>query len=555
MYELGVKDSERADSALQRRIGDIATSINDMVDKHIEKTVDEMTSCAKKKCPSIFKRVEEDLKRGLEEKGRLEDDVVRNHVIETVGSEITNKVGTLNLTISTLISNKLTDTLLAELSQCNLLLTEHLSNTKLQNHYRSLDLAKTPAVSPTHANHDNVESEDLLDDVTTTLKQEETPDVLARTRAESLAKRQRRPEAHPPEIVISGDVVLHPDDMVEEDDKKTDIDEVIQSSKIKGKKNEKIGSKDKSPPSLKGSSEDLRVKEVVDKDQDEDQEEENTVTENQIEEEIKSDKTIKEDAEKTLETSSKASEESEKESIVEESEKNGNLEDVSEKDTKVQNVSDEDSKDEDISELETKITEDIKEEPDPKDEDIPASKKEDKIDDVSAKTGSSESSLADDDAMKSFDLEPATKLQHITKGRAKGPNRTSRRSARRKVPPVEAEIDNFFTKNVSTTDFSLVPTPEEEEPAQEEEVKKPKRVVGGVAMMGMPMITPGMLKKKISKVPREEVESPTHDPQPPKKSNKVHRPPLGGVAMPGGIFAEMKMKSLKVLPEKSSEAV
>jgi len=64
-------------------------------------------------------------------------------------------------------------------------------------------------------------------------------------------------------------------------------------------------------------------------------------------------------------------------------------------------------------------------------------------------------------------------------------------------------------------------------------------------MMGMPMITPGMLKKKISKVPREDVESPTHDPQPPKKSNKVHRPPLGGVAMPGGIFAEMKMKSLK----------
>jgi len=179
------------------------------------------------------------------------------------------------------------------------------------------------------------------------------------------------------------------------------------------------------------------------------------------------------------------------------------------------------------------------------------------------------------DILEPIDFDATKKLQHITKGR---PSRVVRRKSRRATRRIADEneqgsMDAFFNKDVSSTDFSKVPTSEEAEKIIKEEEqaeKKIKRPAGAVPMGGMRgmVITPGMLgglKKRggsriTQKSPDSDNTSKDSDvtQEEEKKTSPLRRPPMGGMAMmpggmvPGGMFAELKNKSLNKTKPRTS---
>merc|ERR1739838_392343 len=177
------------------------------------------------------------------------------------------------------------------------------------------------------------------------------------------------------------------------------------------------------------------------------------------------------------------------------------------------------------------------------------------------------------DILEPIDFDATKKLQHITKGR---PSRVVRRKSRRATRRIADEneqgsMDAFFNKDVSSTDFSKVPTSEEAEKIIKEEEqadKKIKRPAGAVPMGGMRgmVITPGMLgglKKRggsriTQKSPDSDNTSKDSDvtQEEEKKPSPLRRPPMGGMAMmsggmvPGGMFAEPKLTRPPLVPSK-----
>lgn len=162
-----------------------------------------------------------------------------------------------------------------------------------------------------------------------------------------------------------------------------------------------------------------------------------------------------------------------------------------------------------------------------------------------------------------------SKLQHLTKGRAKGPTR--RQSSRRVRSPRGLSntssasaaattnpglgVDDFFNKDVSTTDFSNVPTQEEEaELVRKENIENKMKKIGVMGgglggMMGG--ITPDMLNLKKRSSGGAGKSPPLMSPSSPPEAEGSQvtsplrprpPPPMGG-AMPVGFLAELKNKN------------
>merc|ERR1719354_606270 len=230
MYEIGINKCEKADSSLQTKIREVAKTIDLDVQKHLQETTKSMTSYASQKCPNTFMLVTEDLEQFLSTNSKLQDNVIEDYIIKTAGGEITNKVGNLNLQIGIEISNKITDTLLAEISQCNILLTDLLQKTKEECHtkgYSKLDKSKRT-------------------DEDTCLKPKSVSPVeeAARERVESLNKRQRRPVE---DIVTKVEGFIDNDLNVLDDEKNNkSLDKDISSTTTEGSFDIPITPEDKS---------------------------------------------------------------------------------------------------------------------------------------------------------------------------------------------------------------------------------------------------------------------------------------------------------------------
>ncbi|CAK8682443.1 unnamed protein product [Clavelina lepadiformis] len=143
-------------------------------------------------------------------------------------------------------------------------------------------------------------------------------------------------------------------------------------------------------------------------------------------------------------------------------------------------------------------------------------------------------------------------LEHVTKSRPKGPPRRTRRAPTRgkRVEKKSEDVDDFFTNNVSNTDFTSTPTIEEEAEIKEKEKREEKK--NPKTGPGMPLITPDMLKSKKKPDERKQEEDQEEEEAAPKEEEEAKSPmkkPKGAMVMPGmgfggNLLAEMKLKKL-----------
>nr|CAB3263513.1 leucine-rich repeat-containing protein 16A-like [Phallusia mammillata] len=534
IYGLGMEKSAGPSSQLQCKISEMATNVDKMVQEHIKSTVDAMTKNAESQCPQIYEEIKSDLTESVAARQVLPAYSVRDHVIQSSGTEIVNQVSELNLSIATLISDKVTDSLLAALSQCNLQLTSQLSKYKeqqtfgaqsqRQQRYDEEAPAEVGSPSPDAVAVTGVDgkppSGDLLPD-------------MRRERAQSVAKRRQRPVN-------------------------------TSSYEENGNKGHQLGDLPPIPGSKpKTPAEEDEAKKITDFGPDVyDPYSNDKVKERKMQKRLEEEKTSKQEQEEKTEvapeaekTPKKKEEKKKKEKKKEPGKKKKSNEEVESKQV-----------DEVVAEQKDTKQEEKVEEPKTEDKTSVEAAEDQKSDEKDTTDGVEVTPPAPSPAVEIDlpDTDSHPKLDHVTKTRARAPNRRTRRPPTKKPEVEQEKVDDFFTSDVSNTDFSVTPTRTEEEKLKEkdkQEEKKAKMLSGGILMGGMPMVTPGMLKKKpvspqpSSEPPPAEESNEEADPSSPsavpddQKPTPATRRPKGAMVMPGmgfgnNLFAEMKQRKL-----------
>uniref|UniRef100_H2XUW1 CARMIL C-terminal domain-containing protein n=3 Tax=Ciona intestinalis TaxID=7719 RepID=H2XUW1_CIOIN len=130
IYGIGMEKCSGDESPLVSKIRETAKNLNKIVEENITKTIESMMKTVEAQCPHIFMDIREELERSIETKCQLPKDSVKDYVMHTSGSVIVNQVSELNLSMATLMSDRIADRLLGALSQSNLTLTDQLNRHK-----------------------------------------------------------------------------------------------------------------------------------------------------------------------------------------------------------------------------------------------------------------------------------------------------------------------------------------------------------------------------------------------------------------------------------------
>ncbi|XP_039266221.2 F-actin-uncapping protein LRRC16A-like isoform X2 [Styela clava] len=501
IYGLAMEKTSGDHSNLRRKLEQMAKEMDAMVQEHIKNTVQSMTKNAESQCPHIFEGIRDEIEEKSKERSRLPSSFVKDHVIKQTGTEIINKVSEMNLTVATLISDKVTDTLLAALSQCNSTLTEQLKRKKEEQALarqqefinkaaeskevekndvtaEKIEVSKSAADSSADETDKAKDKEDQKEGAKPPSFTDNILPAMRQERAASIARRKQRPNST-----------------------------AVLDLEFKKKPEEQSAS---TPPR---SSSPIIETEIV----------------------------------APIPTDTKEIEDNGKKEVTEEKDKEPVYSTVNKK-KKVEEEKIEDK--EEKEEVEEKSEEMVK---------VEESKEESKEDENDAPA---------------IDLDlpelptNAKKLEHVTKGRPRPTKRAAPKKHVKTDVDTDVGVDDFFTTSVQSTDFDKVPTlTEEKELAEKENIKKtPKRPTGGIGMMGMPMVTPGMLKLKKKHVDddKEDKESESSNDKSEEKNGSdeaeqaeevkspepaVKRRPPGAKGLPGmgfgsSILGEMKLKKL-----------
>ncbi|XP_069112486.1 F-actin-uncapping protein LRRC16A-like isoform X10 [Argopecten irradians] len=117
---------------------EMSDTLRQMLEKHMKKTVEDMLECTGNQCASVMasKEVKSDLETDCGEKSSLPKDFTK-HILDSVETEIFNKLSELNLVVATHISDRVMDEVIDTLSSSHKTLTNHLNVMKSSKSVKS----------------------------------------------------------------------------------------------------------------------------------------------------------------------------------------------------------------------------------------------------------------------------------------------------------------------------------------------------------------------------------------------------------------------------------
>ncbi|KAJ8303143.1 hypothetical protein KUTeg_019539 [Tegillarca granosa] len=132
LQDIAIK-SVSEDSPVEQRLQQITTDLMEVIQSQMKKTVSQMIESTKVQCTSVMKdeSVLSELESSCAEKSALPKDFTKN-VLEGVETEIINKLNELNLAVATLISDKVIDSVLDNLSTSHKTLVRPKKNDEIK---------------------------------------------------------------------------------------------------------------------------------------------------------------------------------------------------------------------------------------------------------------------------------------------------------------------------------------------------------------------------------------------------------------------------------------
>ncbi|XP_078492242.1 F-actin-uncapping protein LRRC16A-like isoform X2 [Ciona intestinalis] len=563
IYGIGMEKCSGDESPLVSKIRETAKNLNKIVEENITKTIESMMKTVEAQCPHIFMDIKEELERSIETKCQLPKDSVRDYVMHTSGSVIVNQVSELNLSMATMMSDRIADRLLGALSQSNLTLTDQLNK-----HKQKENVGKRSTDDVVQVDEDGA----LLPD-------------MRRNRAASIAKRKQRPDVQS-SLMTDDPAPKSPT----ESDTITDFgvydpysNEKVKTRKKKAREEkaarEKEEAEAKKAKEEKEEEEAKKVEEETEEDdvknakeeKDEPEEKREKEDEDNIAAEVKKEKKEGEEKKEKGEKEDAAKKKKEREEAeriakeekkrLKEEKKKGNKEKEDKK--KVKEEKEDKKKVKEEKEDKKKVKEEKEDKKKVKGEEKKKATKPNRKSEVDETklVASAPDPPPVVEAVKLEDLPvvETKKLDHLTKGRPRGPRRRPGNPRSRPTEP-KPPVDDFFSTTryntgvlyhiprarlhviiVSNTDFDK-PQPEA---SQEDTSDKPSTHHGKHTFISAEQI-------KIN------VESRKDESDQPKEEEKPRRP-KGAMVMPGmgiggNIIAEMKAKKFnRNRPSESEE--
>ncbi|XP_060062725.1 F-actin-uncapping protein LRRC16A-like, partial [Ylistrum balloti] len=117
---------------------EMSDTLRQVLEKHMKKTVEDMLECTSNQCASVMadKEVQSDLETNCGEKSSFPKDFTK-HILDSVETEIFNKLSELNLVVATHISDKVMDEVIDSLTSSHKTLTNHLNVMKSSTSMKS----------------------------------------------------------------------------------------------------------------------------------------------------------------------------------------------------------------------------------------------------------------------------------------------------------------------------------------------------------------------------------------------------------------------------------
>ncbi|XP_021349129.1 F-actin-uncapping protein LRRC16A-like isoform X12 [Mizuhopecten yessoensis] len=117
---------------------EMSDTLRQVLEKHMKKTVEDMFECTSNQCASVManKELLSDLETNCAERSSLPKDFTK-HILDSVETEIFNKLSELNLVVATHVSDKVMDEVIDSLSSSHKTLTNHLNVMKSSTSMKS----------------------------------------------------------------------------------------------------------------------------------------------------------------------------------------------------------------------------------------------------------------------------------------------------------------------------------------------------------------------------------------------------------------------------------